>query len=1624
MSIQIFQIFIPILFILISNVKSQEKNENDYIFQLFPSLDKNNPNYFYAQTNENLLILNSTENENISIINQLDADDYLYQNISSVSLIDDKYLVKTCFGPKILMGVEYNDKANFHEYNYLNKIKFCYSTKIINPYITNEHPDTYIIITYWTEISSTTNIERYLHKCILFYPNSNTFSNELILSSGSQFVVNIYYPEKCITFRDTDIFCGIHFSPEDNDIHLLGNNYIIETSKIFLDAVQKKDSSVYLVISNSLISLRNFHRPIGIGKSLQNSLVGKYDVYMTEIHDYKDGKEVTLLLYSYYKKISEKTLKSINIVIRASFIPYFLKLYSGLNIEDNYVNPNLFNYLVNNDELIIVYISQEAKMSLLVTRFSVNDPKAKEIHSGFKSVSRNIFIQTDICRNPKYLQSIYINSFINYGSKDKEYMNQYNNKDYYKYKKDVGVLISCLENDNIIYQTRKIEFPQCLNILDELNGMDLHKLEFRGKQKEFLFDLYKDPNLFSFRNVSIRFNYSEIFDFLFSMEVKLEGETNFINLAYNLEYKKVEQIKIIRKYNLTTKEPIKIQYRVLQNLINKQYMASQLISDLCFISINSFNGEECSINSCLICQNNTFCEKCMGSNGIFRDEIKNSNTLGKCICNTLIGFKKMPKEEINQCICEENYSYYKNINQCKSNEILEKGPYYINDTDEKSGIDIYDDCYENCKKCTKGGFSKEEQNCDECKDGYILIDNNCNPIEDIPSNEQTDKNTDITTEENNTQRECGDYCCLYDNKIWFKLGSHTFYYAKISKCVLIYYKKNELFFISNKETCSNLINDFTYSNISECLNNPQIIDNESYKNFIRNSKEYNNYKDKNITIYKNIEEENKFFYIYNPNIKYKNLSDIYSANNEINDLLIFKVDIKRKDTITRQVEYKFYNSNPEYIHKSINITEYIQSKSKRRLENNANEYIYLDLPVDWKEGQLEKLKELEKENINPFNTSSDFYNDVCNKYTTPDKNDIYLEDRKEEYYQDELYCENNCEFIMENFNSSTGKITCKCKPKINTDNSDKISFKHNDKDKKFKKTVLAPNIQSIKCLLLVGNIGRNIGLYISCSLFLLFLSLFIYKIVISKEENNNEQKLYSYLQFIIDKKEGDKKEGEKKVYGAGENDKKNEQTKKHKRNLKQKNLYSNKIIISDSSRKNSSELMNHGDGMNNQMIINNKIDDDFNNINSLPEKNGEKEKNNTNTINVISRKNLFYSKEKPFGDSENNNKDLISEKTKDNNDKNNLSINNKSLISSNINKYIKSVQKTNSNLNSIKDRDYDKDEDINSNNFFDDNVSNCFTKNLIKTSFKELNEKNQNEESKKSDTNIINISSENKRYNKKMNDEGIDLEQSFNINPNIYINTYDNDNKDQEKNINMKQSNNFLIENNNSTDVKKNKGKKYNIANPPKEGEGNVEINKEENSGLNGVEKITWLDTYINISVVLLCISFCIFLNILLIFNRSMVQLYTKDFRLTSFCLNNFIPCIGIICPLLFIRWYISIKNLLDKIYNIKDINKQNDLFEYQEIIRNDINKFKTKVKIYGIIGILFHIFNIFLFTSYCGIYPNSVIKLIINIVISIAFSILIILLFCLIRWILQAKNYNIINWIYQNLNIFYKEKY
>ena len=1498
MSLIVNNILILIILLFQAQIVVNEANEYKYFFQLYCSVDQEKPYYFYAQTNQNLIVINSTDGENMTITEKRVIDEYAYKDISSVSLIDDKFLVKTCFGPDKLVEVEYNNKETFaHKNNNFGKIKFCYTTKINNPYINSKNPDEYIIMTYWTEIDDVMNEGKYIHKCILFYPQSNTFSDELNLSSGDKFVIDKFHPERCITFRNANIFCGIHFSPEDSDAtRILGNHYIIETNKLLLDAIYHTNSSIYLVYSNSKLTANSFQAPISLNKIENIPSNGKGDIYMTEFHNYEEnGNGKTLLLYSYYIK---------NSGIRRSFISYYegSNSFYGINIQDNYINQNLFNYLVpNEDELIILYIFKEMKMSLFLTRFNTSDSNTNKLHIGFKDISPYTYKRTDICEEPKYFQSIYINSFINYDITDKNIIHGNSNKNYYKYQKDIGILISCSENYTTTHQPIKIELPQCLNTLDEINGNNKHNIKFNNKHTEEIFDLYGDPNLLSLRNVEINFNPSIVFTFLFMIQVKVSGETNFKNISYNVDYKNVTHIKFKRRYNYITKTPITLQYRVKQNSIIKNNYSSRLLSDICELTFENNNNEIespengetqekketnekseselnneseennesdesnqnnegydgineiCYIDYCIICRNNIMCQICdnVKNTELINDEVENSETYGKCICNESIGFKKIPKSEFNMCICKDNYSFYRTTRECKSNEDLEKMPTYIIDKDDTSGINIYEDCFITCSKCSKGGFSYDEQNCDECKEGYILEGTNC--YED-----------QVKMVEDNV--------CLSDKKIWFKLGEYIFYYAKIDKCIFIYEEDN-LFFISNKKDCLNILNNQnnTYRYLSVCLHNYLLYNKYNYIDFINDAKEYIPNAN-NITIDKLSKNEEFYFHLYNSEMKYNNISSIYLEGNETIDLLLFKVDIKRNDTISTQVEYQLYNPIPEYIYQTIDFIEYLSKKYKllqnistENYTSNYFEYIYLDLPIYWSKNELEKIKELYKFNINPFDSKSDFYLDVCYKYTTPNNDDIYLQERKEEYYLDKPFCEDNCTFIKYNFD--TNKVTCKCKPKTSTDNYDKISFKFNDKDEEFKKKYIAPNIKAIKCKKIVmKTLNRNLGFFITLFLLIIFFIIFLINIIIISAKNcklcQNSIKSIPKIKEPIDSNTD-----EKILINADVLNLSNSSS----------NGKTSKTIVSSSNELKEKEITFIIDSI--QLSL--KKSDITNSV---------------KTVNILDN-NTLAENQNSFND---NNNDIIN------------IINNKVPQQQNYS--------------------------------FDD---------------KEINP------SKSSKRNIKNGNHKNKKVN--FND-----------------NNYTEINKDISKSILISIDDDFLYDTMNYDKIKS-KGQNY----------------REErhictiflsllrnNSTILFVFTSNHNDNFlIRISFLIIWLSLYICFNILLAFNMSIINLYI-DFKFDNFLINIFIiPCFVNLISISF-KKLLSQKTLLYD-YLKEVINKKSKSPNF------DVNKcIMCKYIIYGIIGLLFLIFNLILVTSFCGIYPNSSNKLGINVIFSILGSSIFTLLF------------------------------
>jgi hypothetical protein len=189
------------------------------------------------------------------------------------------------------------------------------------------------IITYWVEKSG----ENYIHKSKIFYLNEKRFNEKVnLLNTNIEFInkniENIgkirdnIYPKSCTTFRGEDIYCSVQFDSKGSQTY--GNSYVIETKKILENSSEEK---IILVSGSTSFDSNIYHKPVAIGLSLYKI----FDIFLTEYHDKKNNK--TRLISSSFKK----NLKNF----------YYSKIslsemsYLGINIEDRYIEPSLFNNL-------------------------------------------------------------------------------------------------------------------------------------------------------------------------------------------------------------------------------------------------------------------------------------------------------------------------------------------------------------------------------------------------------------------------------------------------------------------------------------------------------------------------------------------------------------------------------------------------------------------------------------------------------------------------------------------------------------------------------------------------------------------------------------------------------------------------------------------------------------------------------------------------------------------------------------------------------------------------------------------------------------------------------------------------------------------------------------------------------------------------------------------------------------------------------------------------------------------------------------------------------------------------------------------------------------------------------
>ena len=199
-------------------------------------------------------------------------------------------------------------------------------------------------------------------------------------------------------------------------------------------------------------------------------------------------------------------------------------------------------------------------------------------------------------------------------------------------------------------------------------------------------------------------------------------------------------------------------------------------------------------------------------------------------------------------------------------------------------------------------------------------------------------------------------------------------------------------------------------------------------------------------------------------------------------LIILKTDVKSKDLSQTYVYYEVYNPVNLQI---LNITDC------------EDDTISISSPVNLDEETSILYFSLKDSGYNLFNSSDDFYNDICSKYTSVNGTDITMADRKNIIFNNNgkmSLCQKRCSF--ENYDNKTRKVKCNCSPQTSNKFMESFDilfddFSMNSLEDNFFNTLKHSNILVLRCYKLaieLQNFFANYGRIFM--LFVVILSLF------------------------------------------------------------------------------------------------------------------------------------------------------------------------------------------------------------------------------------------------------------------------------------------------------------------------------------------------------------------------------------------------------------------------------------------------------------------------------------------------------------------------------------------------------
>ena len=220
---------------------------------------------------------------------------------------------------------------------------------------------------------------------------------------------------------------------------------------------------------------------------------------------------------------------------------------------------------------------------------------------------------------------------------------------------------------------------------------------------------------------------------------------------------------------------------------------------------------------------------------------------------------------------------------------------------------------------------------------------------------------------------------------------------------------------------------------------------------------------------------------------------------ESENLIIARIEIERVNVITNKVGYKIFRPLGGKLDLSV--------CSDLNVKVN---YLIKDTDLI----NLKLAKSMKEKEIDIYNGEDSFFNDFCLNFTSANKTDVTLKDRREDYFQNISYCEKGCTYLgidLEKF-----RVECGCpikdenlRSENDTTGSEEEEEEENENPPDFTDEITSSNYEVIVCYNQVFDFKKlkvNYGNYIILVMIFALVVIFIHYIIYGKK---------SIMKFIV-----------------------------------------------------------------------------------------------------------------------------------------------------------------------------------------------------------------------------------------------------------------------------------------------------------------------------------------------------------------------------------------------------------------------------------------------------------------------------------------------------------------------------